>query len=130
MPPLRELGIRVRRARMRLPVVPTQAQAGDLVERSRRWWQELEAGRLDPQLGDLERVATLLGQPLGELLGLDAPMAGILRPEAADTRRRTFLALMTMLPATFDAERLAAALGVPRAIDRRVLDDLEAQGHE
>lgn len=129
MPSLRELGARVRRARMRLPVVPTQAQAGELIDRSRRWWQELEAGRLDPQLGDLERVADLLGMPLGELLGLGAA-TGTLRPEADDTRRRTFLGLMAMLPTSLDIERLAAALGVPRAIDRRVMDDLEAQGHE
>jgi len=115
---------------MRLPAIPTQAQAGELIDRSRRWWQELEAGRLDPQLGDLERVAGLLGLPLGELLGLDSATTGTLRAEAADTRRRTFLALMAMLPATLDAEHLAAALGVPGVIDRRVLDDLEAQGHE
>jgi len=45
---LRDLGARVRRARMRLSTIPTQAQAGELIDRSRRWWQELEAGRLDP----------------------------------------------------------------------------------
>ena len=92
---LRELGARVRRARERLSVVPTQKQAGELIGRSRRWWVELEAGRLDPQLGDLEQVAALLGQPLGELLSLDnATAAGTLHMETDETKRRTFLTLL------------------------------------
>ena len=96
---LRELGARVARARLRLPVVPTQAQAGELVGRSRRWWQQLEAGEIDPQLGDVERVAGLLGMQLSELLGVEVAQVEELRrqrrmsvsPEEDETKRRTFI---------------------------------------
>ncbi len=128
---LRELGARVRRAREHFPRELTQARAGELIGRSRRWWQDLEGGRLDPQIGDLERVAALLGRQLGELLGLKATTAtSSLDPEAEDTRRRTFLVWLASLPVAMDTERLAAVLGAPLSVDRRVLDDLDAQGHE
>jgi tetratricopeptide (TPR) repeat protein len=109
VPSHRDLGARVRRARMRLPIVPTQAQAGELIGRSRRWWQELEAGRLDPQLGDLERVADLLGLQLGELLAIGrmTPEDRAARPEhraaiaeqppdGDDVNRRDFLRLLSV----------------------------------
>ena len=106
---MRELGARVRRARLRLPVVTTQAQAGELVGRSRRWWQDLERGVLDPQLGDLDRVAGLLGQDLGELLaigtmGREGRAVGQQRPigiaepppEGDEVNRREFLRLLSV----------------------------------
>src|SRR5215831_9437710 len=100
MPSLRDLGARVRRARMRLPIIPTQAQAGELIDRSRRWWQELEAGRLDPQLGDLERVADLLGLELGELLAI-----GRMTPEDRAARPEHRAALAEQPPDGDDVNR-------------------------
>src|SRR5205807_2532696 len=92
--------------------VLSQNVAGERVGRSRRWWQELEAGRIDPQVGDLERVAWLLHVDLGWLLDLSA---GRMAAEDATDRRR-FLALLTTLPIAVDAERLAMALSAPGTI--------------
>jgi transcriptional regulator with XRE-family HTH domain len=94
---LAELGTRVRRARERGPRARqtgalSQRSAGELIGRSRRWWQELEAGRVDPQLSDLERVASLLGVSVGQLLRLEAGSIAVEdATEDGDSRARLTL---------------------------------------
>jgi tetratricopeptide (TPR) repeat protein len=82
----------------------TQSQAGELVERSRRWWQDLEAGRIDPHVSDLHRVADVLGRPIEFLLGLDV---GRMAPEAITNRREFVAAVAAVTTTGIDLERLA-----------------------
>jgi transcriptional regulator with XRE-family HTH domain len=84
--------------------VLSQASAGEQIGRSRGWWHLLEAGRLSPQLCDLEAIASLLGVSVAELLE-----PGMLAAEGTHVERRAFLGGILGMAAvgSLDLERLA-----------------------
>ena len=66
-PLLREFGHQLRASREARGL--SLAEAAREAEVSRRYWTEAEAGRANPSLIVLERMAGALGTPLGELVG-------------------------------------------------------------
>src|SRR5437588_4984519 len=90
------LGVRIRRRREELGL--NQDVVAPQIGRSRRWYVDFEAGRLDPPLGALQALASVLKTDLDWMLeeflrthpsGTTGASAGKLGAEAdEDTQRR------------------------------------------
>lgn len=109
------------------------------IRRSRRWYVDFEAGKVDPPLGALQALASVLRTDLDWMLQeyLTAQRKGTVgagkgkleSQEDEETRRRRFLQhLLTLLAGAdlLDGQRLMAGWTDPRRVDERMLDDLEA----
>jgi transcriptional regulator with XRE-family HTH domain len=80
---LRELGRRVRSARIALDL--TQEQAAAAADIDYKHWQAIEAGRANATMRTLVHVARALRMTVWELLGPEAPVE---EPKRARVRRR------------------------------------------
>jgi transcriptional regulator with XRE-family HTH domain len=118
--------IRLRREKLGLKAEPTAHR----VERSKRWLNYLETGKVDPTLGDLLAIADVLRMDLDELLAdvrhprpSTVSSLGTMAPdEEAEAKRREFLAFIAAAGSgLIDFERLTVPV-----VDAAYLRDAEA----
>jgi transcriptional regulator with XRE-family HTH domain len=130
------LGDRIRRRREELGL--NQDVVAPQIGRSPRWYVDLEGGKLDPPLGVMQALASVLKTDLDWILEeflvtqrrgtIGASKGKLELEEAEDTLRRRFLQhLVTLLAGAgmLDGQRLVTGLTDPQRVDGPLLDDLE-----